>query len=697
NTNAYSLTAGAAPTVAANVMTLAAGAQVAFGSPAWGAINVWQVRFQFTGAGNVSRWYLHYTDASNSLRVQVFTGAGGLQLFQQIAGVDHSLATASPTLVVNNWYWLQVTQFPTVPGDPAYLQATLLNDAAGAVGAQVATVAGPTSDAVTALTGRPQILASAGTLPIGGAFANVHTLSLFGPGGWSFSNNNGTGIPSGAWERGGASTYPGGPATSFGAARIDVAPAGTLNAYCSSYQGGAPEGTTAIPVNAPGNVLSINARTKSTGLSVTASILLVANEYDSAGTFLRATTLQTLNGNQPAWTLLAGTLITGANCAFVFLFLEAVDATANSANGTVWFDNVQAWNQTATGMATMPYCELRFPQAPSALLVSGLLGDVSVPASVLLGAYEASWASGGSLSLALGRRAAFHPSAVLVGASNGWYGPVGIQVVQSTAALDASAWGGYYALATLNVNNSWNPLAFSAPPATLRGTYHLLQRFLTREATLSALQVRVVTAWTSQAWFGLGATTTSWVLATVNGSWLVPVTAANAWLALDAGQIVVPPEPLGALGDLTLNDATPRPQWWDTTAGGAVQQINWQALLPTDASLLLGVVNNPSNSSWAPSGWVYVYLDGLGVPLGGQATAGWSVEPVALPSPAHGGGGPGTASSGPVNVNLTADPYLTLDPTLGSNQLVASLADSTGAVLPLVADILYTPQYLEPR
>ncbi|HEX9067604.1 MAG TPA: hypothetical protein VF807_02460, partial [Ktedonobacterales bacterium] len=254
NTNAYSLTAGAAPTVAANVMTVPSGTTLKFGSPAWGAINLWQVRFQWV-TGAFDRFTIHYTDPNNILFVQVSSGGNNYIIQQLVGGVAHAVATGTVTLTTGNWYWINITQFPTVPGDVAYMSASLFNDNAGVIGTPVSggSLTGPTFDAVTALSGQMELQAIGASFPIGGAFANVHIVSLFGPGGWSFSNNNGTGAPSGAWERGGASTYPGGPATSFGAARIDVAPAGTLNAYCSSYQGGAPAGTTAIPVNAPGN------------------------------------------------------------------------------------------------------------------------------------------------------------------------------------------------------------------------------------------------------------------------------------------------------------------------------------------------------------------------------------------------------------------------------------------------------------
>ncbi|HEX8996042.1 MAG TPA: hypothetical protein VF812_08425, partial [Ktedonobacterales bacterium] len=81
-------------------------------------------------------------------------------------------------------------------------------------------------------------------------------------------------------------------------------------------------------------------------------------------------------------------------------------------------------------------------------------------------------------------------------------------------------------------------------------------------------------------------------------------------------------------------------------------------------------------------------------------------------NPGHAGGGPGTTSSGPINVNSGADPYLTLDPTVGCaavsgattaaggsgvNQLVAVVADGAGVVLAFAAEIQYSPLYLYPR
>ncbi len=127
------------------------------------------------------------------------------------------------------WYWLRLTQFPAAPGEVVDIQAAILEDGTtvGSPGAQYA-IAGPapTADAVTALAGQPQIEASGASLILGGPYANVHTLSLFGPGGWQFGVVSG--VPMGAWDQQTISgvqsptLYPGGPVSSFGAARIDA-------------------------------------------------------------------------------------------------------------------------------------------------------------------------------------------------------------------------------------------------------------------------------------------------------------------------------------------------------------------------------------------------------------------------------------------------------------------------------------------
>jgi hypothetical protein len=707
NLNAYALQAGSAPSVAANVMTVPNGTRVTFGSPAWSAVNGWQVRFQWA-SGMLPAFYLHYTDASNHLRVDMGGGGNsGVGLHQTVGGVDHQLATGSITFTPGNWYWLRFTQFPSVPGDPPYLTASIFNDSGpGSVGGLVVTINAPAFDAVTALSGRPQIATAGAAMNVGGAFGQVHGLWLFGPGGWIFqpvtTGATTTGLTSGAWEADLTKTYPNGPVTSFGAARIDLPPAGTVDSSWRLYTGGAPLGTSAMPA-VVGDTVQAAVAVRSSGLSANALLRLVLYEFDASGASLRNTVLQTLTGNQGAWATLSGSLVLFSNTAYVDLGLRVIDTTiaGESANATVWFDNAQCWDQTTTGMATMPYCETRFPQGPAQLLLSGIIGDLPAPAHLALGTFLTSWPLSSTLSFALGRSGKSSANADLVAASNGWYGTV--LTPQSTAALDSNSYGGYFAKATVT-SGGWNPRAFSPKAGDQPGTYHLLTRFQTAQSAgnLPNVAVRAVTQQRLLSWFG----DTGGVdqLGSYFGPFSAPITAPNTWTIVDSGQAVLPPFAAGALTDPTQTYLTPRTQWADATGGGSVCEINWQMLLPIDGSLVMGLLNNPSNAFGAITNtWLWTYLDGLGVSLGLPASSGYSLETQPTAVPAKSAGGPGTQTTGIINLNSGADPYLMLDPTLevnggaGINQLAGYLADGAGAVLPLHAVVQYSPLYLYPR
>jgi hypothetical protein len=136
--NAYAVQAGSAPTVASSVMTLVAGARVAFGSPAWSSLNLWQLRFKWV-SGLTARFYLHYTDANNHLRAEA--AGTSWALIHRVAGTPTTVATGAVTLTNGNFYWIKVTQFPSPAPSatvaPPYLTASLFNDSAGAVGSLV--------------------------------------------------------------------------------------------------------------------------------------------------------------------------------------------------------------------------------------------------------------------------------------------------------------------------------------------------------------------------------------------------------------------------------------------------------------------------------------------------------------------------------------------------------------------------------
>jgi hypothetical protein len=698
--NAYRLVGGTAPSVSANVMTIPNGTTLTFGSSAWGALNTWQVRFQHTNGAMQAYFFLHRIDAANDLHA--FVSGTSFTLNQVIAGSNHQLAAASPTLTVGSWYWLTCTQFPTVAGDPAYVQATLNADAGGTVGTQLASISGPTYDAATALSGLAGWYASGAALAVGGNYAGVQTVSLFGPGGWLCVSGefSATGVAAGGWERNAANTYAGGPVTSFGAARLDLAPAGSADSVWTNYAGGSLAGAAAIPVSAPGATLGWSLACRQSGLSASATMEVYFNEYDVTGTYLRNGGF-TSAGKPSTWATLGGAYTTGANCAYVGLVLHVADATAGSAGATVWWDNAQVWNVTTTGQTSMPYCELRFPQSPAQLVVSGLSGDLPAAAYLAFGTYLSSLAPGGLLTFALGRRALISASAQLVGLSNGFYGTAFSP--QATAVLDATSYGGYYAQAQVT-SAGWNPRAFSPRPSDAQGTYHLFERHLSKQTTgnLPNVQVRVVAQQLSDPWYGNPNGTDQ--LGAYTGAWSAPLASSNAWTVVDAGQAPMPPLGAGALTDLTQSYATPRPQWSDATVGGAIAQAGWQMLLPVDGSLLVGVVNNPSNAPFSvTSQWLWGYFDGLGVAYGSPAAWTYSLEATPLPNPAHAGGGPGTQATGAININSGADPHLTLDPTQqlagngGVNQLAAYIADGSGTVLPFHAELQYSPLYLWPR
>jgi hypothetical protein len=131
--------------------------------------------------------------------------------------------------------------------------------------------------------------------------------------------------------------------------------------------------------------------------------------------------------------------------------------------------------------------------------------------------------------------------------------------------------------------------------------------------------------------------------------------------------------------------------------------MNWQLLLPIDGSLLVGVVNNAANAPFTVTQqWLWLYVDGLLVNRAAVSDGpSWtySVETGPQANPGRGAGGAGTQSTGTINANYGADPYLTLDPAIsaGVNQLAGVIADQAGTVLPMACDLVYTPLYLEVR
>lgn len=677
--NAWSI----APAVTSNTMLIPTNGWQSFGSPNWLGINEWQLRFRYT-SGMTAILYASYQNSSNYLECSISQAA--ISVVNNVAGTVTTPGTSAMHLVPGVYYWLRFTNFPAANGGSGGVSAQLYGDNAGAVGSGVANIVyvGLSSN----FAGTLQMHATGAALGVGGNFAGVNAVYLFGPGGWLFTST-GTGQASGAWDTS-AGTPTGVPVTSFGAARVDIPPVGTLNATWNLYNGGATSTVPAIAATAS-TAYSFAAYVKSWGLSVTASLLMFITEYDGSGNSLRNGTVQTLTGNQASWTQLAGQYTTGAGCVYLDIALQVTD-TAASAGGTVWWNNVQAWNVTATGQATMPYCEMRFPQSPATVVLSGVLGDLAAPCAFAFGTYFASWANGSTLNWYFGRRS--QPNVNLQAMTQ----IAALTTSTPTAVLDPTSWGGFYAK---SATTTGTPQIYNALPVqtadVLKGAYHLLYRTLCTQTTGN---IGNVTGGTNQ-WEGPAGPTPVYTYFLGYGPSMPILSAGNTWTVVDGGQINIPYVNSGALRDLTQVSTSSIVFLHDTTGGGSAFQVNWTAILPVDGDILLGLLNNPSNAVSVPTSWVWAYADGLN-PLG----AAWlrSVETYSTPNELTAVGGIGTQTTGYISINPTGDAYLMVDPnqrinTLGTNlnQIVGILTDNSGDVLPLYTEIRYFPLYLYPR
>jgi hypothetical protein len=187
--NAWTLESGLTFTVAANVVSNAAGSnRMSFGHSEWWDIAAGtQLRFKWVTGGG-AYLFLRYTDASNY--VFLYADGTNVSIQKRVAGIDSNVSgNIAAALVSGNWYWFN----PVITGSS--YSATLVNDNAGAnTGTTVATITAQTiADAVHA-TGRMavQMDGGAGT-QIGGAFANVCRVVIAAPPGWTPTVS--TGVP----------------------------------------------------------------------------------------------------------------------------------------------------------------------------------------------------------------------------------------------------------------------------------------------------------------------------------------------------------------------------------------------------------------------------------------------------------------------------------------------------------------------
>lgn len=690
--NAYSTIAGSAPTVAANVMTITTGSIAGFGSPAWSCVAPWSIRFKWV-TGLTATFYVHYINSTNYMAVVI----NGSTLVTQyvIAGVTHTLQSVTCTLTTATFYWMQAIQWPqalnALPANAEpQLQATVYNDSTGAIGTQLAAAAATfTTDGTTAVLGKMAIGASGASLAVGGAFSNVHTVSLLGPGAWQ-RVDSGTGVTSTAWDGSyglyGMSSntgvgYPSGPVSSLGTFRVDFPPAGTPSMVFQTYNGGAPAGTAAIPLPT-GHTYYASGYVKSSGLSGTATIVLQVLEYNSSGVLQRTTTLQTLTGNQSTWTQVSGNATAGANTAYIAIGVACADTGAGSANGTIWLDNVQAWDSTVTGSTTMSYHEMRHIQSPSQIMVSGILGDMPAPAIFMIGGYFSALNTGHYGYCYVGRRQ---------------YATTGIRMATasgSSGTLDTASWGGY--------KDATNPGALWYSAVNEIGTFHIVTRAQTSNAAPTGVWLA------GEQYMQLVATTTFLAQvapATWQGPEVFPFTAQNTWTICDMGQVILPPSPLSSMVDATqvAGDISSL----SGGSGGSGLTANWMAILPTDGELFQCTMLNPSTSGFSSNiatEWVWLYWDGY------SPVTAYSLETSPTADVQHSVanylGTAAAPTSGGIQLIVTpqGDTLPTLDPTSqgsltvqGVNQYLAIFTDDAADVLAAVVDIIYSPLYLYPR
>lgn len=689
------------PASTANTMKVPSSSRIQFGAAQSGAIALWQVRFRMTGSNAQANFYLHYQDANDQLYVQVNTNA--LVIKNTVAGVTTSISTASNpgstvAVVSGIYYWLQIYQYPSVAGVAQYVQCNLFNDVSGAASgsAILACPLAATTDYQTvpsSLNGPMQISAVSGTLGIGGNFTAVHVVQHWGPGGWYFVPNSGSATTqcAGCWlTTPFTATYPNGPVTSAGAVQ-SIFPSGNGSWDCLWYtanQGSAGSiMSTAYPVTS-GITMQASIAVTATGLGVHANLQIMAYEYNSSGTTLRSTAIATLagTGSPIAWTTLAGSWTTGANCAYVILGYRAVDTSGTNTSGgaVVTWDNALWWNQTTTGQSTMPYCELNFPVSPASLMISGVTGDVPSPCLLALALWPASLSlvTTNAIRYAVGRRSisttVFQPISLQVGA--------GVQI-------DTSSYGGYYITttgATANPNTMVTELAYT------QGTYHLFTRYRTTQTSGNWKNITVQ----NQVYSSQSGAATPQNYGVTYGPLITPTTLATSrWIDLDCGIMILPPIQ-GALINPYGIALQPGFVVTDTTGNSPTQDTGWQALIPLDGGYCAGTFNNTSGNGTISNNWIWAYIDGIGLLANRPAALSYNLTPQPIPAPSIAYGGPGTASSATANLNGAADDCLFLDPNLlnGVNQLVAYTADNAGNLAnPIFTEIRYEPLYLYPN
>ncbi len=672
NTNAYQTQFGAPPTAAGAQLTIAANSLVTFGSPAWDAISSAQMRFQYV-AGLEAQFIIRFQNIENYICADITANA--LQWRQYTGGIMSSLGAAAVALSAGSWYWLSLTQFPSYTGGAMQLTAQLYTDSGNAMGALITQLTAVAAGGSAPANGVMGLRTTNAALLLGGS---PLTVSLFGPGGWTFSSF-GEGVCSGSWDN--HNGFSGAPKQSQRAARIDFPPAGAINAEWSSYIPGQTTAT-AAPVEGQ-TAYTCSIWVNATGLSASGNITCTCIEFSATGTLLQATVTAQQTGSASGWIHLQGNITTQAQTAFAALQITAYDLTAGASAGAILLlDNAQLW-QTAFA-AAMPYCELRFPAAPAELLLSGIQGDVAAPALYSFGVAPAggTLAAGNSIYIFAGRRSVAGKADQLCGTA-ALSNLDGATVYYTT---DVTAFGGIYG-SFRGAAANYAPMAPTGTAADLAGVYHVFIRARMNDTPYTAQNIIPGAYLLNEPWLGSSRLN---ALALYQGAAVFPFTDGT-WCVADAGQISAPPSPAVLKAQLDSLWGTAYAQCASASING--MDVDWIALLPVDGETLALVLQNPTGGTAIP-GWIFLYCDGLGEYAGYSAGTAWSYANAPIPAAETSGGGPGTMQMYTPSALSVGDQRMQADPRSAVNEIVVIAADTAGNPLPIYTRVEYAPLYI---
>ena len=666
-TQLYTLgTNSSTATLASNTMTIPAAGRVQFGAP-WMAIQTWQVRFRYFTSQTVN-FDVSWFDANNTLAVQ--TTGTALSCIQTVAGAPTTISTTADTLVNGVDYWITVTAFPpamsTNNGNAMFVRAQLAIDSNGAPGNQIALL-NPTVAIYGVLQTQPQISVTGAALGL-----SSNQVYQFGPGGWNFLSY-GQGLASLMYDQRTGNQYTGGPVASAAAAMVQAAPAGSTFAFLLKNADDTSTSTiqaTAAPTK-NNHVIGYSAYINSSWLGTGCTEYLIIYEYDINGNYLRQNWSAILTGNQ-SWTKLSGTVTTGASTAFIMLALVGSDSTSGSSNGTIWFDNVQMWDQTTT-QAAMPYCEMRFPQSIAQIMVSGLVGNVPAPAIIAMTGYCASFPAATSITYWMGRRSSSSNANVLIAPT----------IFGDTQSLSSPAYGGVIYTFNAPSSNAGYDLGFKA--SDLIGSYHRYIRAAISAAspTTAGLQWKFVES--------SGLNTPTFLLPTV-----YPF-SGTSWVIVDGGGVAVPVSAIGSRVDSTGLSVSA----FLSISNATIASVSAAAYLPNDTETFVGTMTASSTNT---NVFATVFWDGINqTATASIVTAtyypgiGWQ------PNYAGAINSYGPAQSGGYQFIPVCDSIPQVDPKLrtanafGVNEWLLMITDSvSGSLMPCSVEISYEPTYMWP-